>query len=63
MTIYEDVAKRLRTEILGEGNEDDVWYLYMLAVSPRFKGKGIGRALVGYVTDIVLCLGKGLMVG
>ena len=63
MTAYEDVAKRLRTEILGEGYEENVWYLYMLAVSPRFQGKGIGKTLVTYVTDIVNCLGKGLMVG
>jgi ribosomal protein S18 acetylase RimI-like enzyme len=53
MTAYEKVAKQIKTEILGEGKDEEVWYLHMLAVSPGYQGKGIGKALVRYVTDIV----------
>jgi ribosomal protein S18 acetylase RimI-like enzyme len=63
MTAYEKVEKEIKTEILGEGKEEDVWYLHMLAVSPGYQGKGIGKALVKYVTDIVSRDGKLLIVG
>ena len=48
------MAKQVRQEILGQGNEANTWYLHMLAVLPEYQGKGIGKALVRYVTDIVL---------
>jgi ribosomal protein S18 acetylase RimI-like enzyme len=63
MTAYENVAKQIKTEILGEGKDEEVWYLHMLAVSPGYQGKGIGKALVRYVTDIVFFYGKCLIVG
>jgi len=53
MTDYEKVAKRIRREVLGDGNEEDTWYLHMLAVSPEYQGRGIGKKLVKYVTGIV----------
>jgi len=46
------IMKQARQEILGEGNEKDTWYLAMLAVLPEYHGKGVGKALVKYVTDI-----------
>ena len=53
MADYEKVAKRIRREVLGDANEEDTWYLHMLAVSPEYQGMGIGKKLVKYVTDIV----------
>jgi ribosomal protein S18 acetylase RimI-like enzyme len=53
MADYEKVAKRIKREILGDGNEEDTWCLHMLAVSPEYQGRGIGKKLVKYVTDIV----------
>ena len=53
MADYEKIAKGIRREILGDGNEGDTWYLHLLAVSPEYQGKGIGKKLVKYVTDIV----------
>ena len=56
MEDYETVAKEIRRQILGEGNEEDTWYLHMLAVSPEYQGMGIGKKLIKYVTDIVFHL-------
>jgi GNAT superfamily N-acetyltransferase len=53
MAECERVSKQVRKEILGEGNEENTWYLHMLAVLPEHQGKGIAKKLVQYVTDIV----------
>ena len=53
MEAYEKVAKQVRKELLGENNERVTWYLHMLAVLPEYRGKGIGKALVNYVTEKV----------
>jgi len=53
MEAYEKVARQVRLELLGEGNEKNTWYLHMLAVLPEYQCKGIGKALVNYVTDKV----------
>ena len=45
--------KDVWTEALGEGQEKENWYLHMLAVRSEYQGKGIAKALVKYVTDMV----------
>ena len=39
--------------ILGEGYEKNTFYLHILATHPEHQGRGIGSALVRYVTTEV----------
>jgi ribosomal protein S18 acetylase RimI-like enzyme len=51
---YDLVSDRLERRALGLQGAKNAWYLHFLAVRPEYQGMGIGKALVEYVTNIVL---------
>ena len=53
-TEYNLLFDRIQRETLGLQGDKNTWYLQFLAVRPEYQGKGVGKALVQFVTDIVL---------
>jgi len=51
--MYDKVAYQQQLEVLGPDSDKNTWCLHFIAVKPEYQGKGIAKALVKYVTDIV----------
>ena len=47
-------------DVLGEGYEKNTYYLHILATHPDHQGRGIGSALVRYVTRQVFARDIGI---
>lgn len=50
---YDRISNQTQQETLGKQGEKNTWYLQYLAVRPEYQGRGIGKSLVRYVTDMV----------
>ena len=50
---YDRISNQTQQETLGQQGEKNTWYLQYLAVRPEYQGRGIGKTLVRYVTDMV----------
>jgi len=48
---FYEVAAEYKEKYLGPDNENDTWYLQILAVHPKFQRKGIGGVLLDWGLD------------